>query len=58
MAHEDLAGAGPKDQDKEERRLATAIIDGEIPPVWYQQRMAALAAEQATADPAHDEPPT
>jgi hypothetical protein len=50
--HQDLADAGPKDQELEERRLATAIVAGEIPPIWYRQRMGALAAEQDAVE--HD----
>jgi hypothetical protein len=55
--HEDLAGAGPKDQEREECRLGTAVVNGDVPPVWYRQRMAALAAEQVTAAPVEDAPP-
>ena len=49
--HEDLADRGPKDQEQEEGRLGTAVVNGEIPPVWYRQRMAALAAERAEDAP-------
>lgn len=52
--HEDLAGAGPKDQEREELRLGTAVLSGEVPPIWYRQRMAALAAERAASTPVED----
>jgi hypothetical protein len=55
--HQNLADAGPKDQELEERRLATAIVAGELPPIWYRQRMGALAAEQEPAAAAEDQPP-
>jgi hypothetical protein len=55
--HEDLADAGPKDQDSEERRLAAAVVTGEVPPIWYRQRMAALAAGSDATAPAGDQPP-
>jgi hypothetical protein len=47
--HQDLADAGSKDQELEERRLAAAVVRGEVPPVWYRQRMAVLGAEQEPA---------
>ena len=52
--HEDLADEGPKDLDREERRLETAVLNGDIPPIWYGQRMAALAADPVTAVPVED----
>lgn len=55
--HQDLADAGPKDQELEERRLATAVIAGEVPPIWYRQRMAALAAGRDVVDPVEDQSP-
>jgi hypothetical protein len=55
--HQDLADTGPKDQELEERRLATAIVAGEVPPIWYRQRMAALAAGRDVADPVEGQPP-
>jgi hypothetical protein len=55
--HQDLADAGPKDQDSEERRLATAVFTGEVPPIWYRQRMAALAAGSDPTAPAEDQAP-
>jgi hypothetical protein len=41
---EDIDGAGPKDLELEERWLGAAVLSGDVPPVWYRQRMAALAA--------------
>ena len=55
--HQDLADTGPKDQEREERRLGAAVVAGEVPPIWYRQRMAALAAERDAADRAEDQPP-
>lgn len=55
--HEDLAGAGEKDLEQEERRLGTAALNGEVPPIWYRQRMAALAAaERLRTDQVGDAP--
>jgi len=56
--HQDLADAGPQDQELEERRLTTAIVAGEIPPIWYRQRMGALAAEQDAVEPDGAGPPS
>ena len=48
--HDDLAREGPKDLDREQRRLEAAVLDGEVPPIWYRQRMTALAAIEPVTD--------
>jgi hypothetical protein len=54
----DLAPARPKEAEQEERRLGTAILNGDIPPIWYRQRMAALAAGEPDTAEVGDAPPT
>ena len=50
------AGSAAQDREDEERRLGVAVLKGDVPPIWYRQRLAALAAEQATDIPAEDAP--
>lgn len=42
----DDASVTPTDRDRarEEARLATAVLAGDVPPVWYRHRMTVLAA--------------
>ena len=40
----------PVDGEREEARLVTALLAGDVPPVWYRQRMTALAGERAELD--------
>jgi hypothetical protein len=50
-----LAASAPpspdRDGEREEGRLASALIAGDIPLVWYRQRMAHLAARDDADHP-------
>jgi hypothetical protein len=48
--------AAHRDAQREEMRLVTLLLDGQLPPVWYRQRMAELAAAE-TARHHVDHPP-
>src|SRR5215813_5569410 len=40
-----------RDAQREEMRLAALLAAGELPAVWYRQRMAAIAAAEAARHP-------
>ena len=46
----DAPKPAPVDGEREETRLVTALLAGDVPPVWYRQRMTALADERAELD--------
>lgn len=45
------APAVDRDDEREESRLAAALLAGDLPMVWYRQRMAALAARDNVGHP-------
>jgi Na+-transporting methylmalonyl-CoA/oxaloacetate decarboxylase gamma subunit len=45
------APAPDRADEREESRLAAALVAGDIPMIWYQQRMAGLAARDDARDP-------
>lgn len=40
-----------RDDEREESRLAAALLAGDLPTVWYRQRMAALATRDNVGHP-------
>jgi hypothetical protein len=42
---------------REEMRLVTLLLDGQLPAVWYRQRMAEIAAADAARHPVAPPPP-